>query len=54
MPKSLACHGSSPSNILGEKLNWTYYNLILQRNPTYFAFLDQDFFMIKDFSIIPQ
>lgn len=52
MPLSLECKRLNPSNILGRKLNWTYNNLILPRNPTYFAFLDQDFFMIKDFSII--
>lgn len=52
MPVSLDGKGLNPSNILGRKLNWTYYNIILSRNPTYFAFLDQDFFMIKDFSII--
>lgn len=52
MPESLAGTGLNPSNILGQKLNWVYYNLILTRNPTYFAFLDQDLFMIKSFSII--
>ena len=52
MPESLAGNGMNPSNILGRKLNWTYTNLILPRNPTYFAFLDQDFFMIKPFTII--
>ena len=54
MPESLIGNGMNPSNILGHKLNWTYYNLILSRNPTYFAFLDQDFFMIREFSIIQQ
>ena len=52
MPESLAGNGMNPSNILGCKLNWTYTNIILPRNPTYFAFLDQDFFMIKPFTII--
>ena len=58
MPEYLASikdtkkYSNTPSNILGMKLNWTYENVILKRNPTYFAFLDQDFFMIKPFSII--
>jgi len=53
MPDSQAGgNGVNSSNILGQKLNWTYNNLILHRNPTYFAFLDQDFFMIKSFTII--
>ena len=40
------------SIILGTKLNYVYYEIILKRNPKYFAFIDQDFFMIKSFSII--
>jgi hypothetical protein len=54
MPNHLANvnNMSSPSFILGMKLNWTYENVIMKRNPTYFAFLDQDFFMIRPFSII--
>jgi len=53
MPESLAGEkNQNSSNILGKKLNWTYNNIILPRNPTYFAFLDQDFFMIKPFTII--
>ena len=40
------------SEILGNKLNYLYYNYVLQRNPKYFAFIDQDMFMIKPFSII--
>jgi len=53
MPISLAGgKGQNSSNILGHKLNWTYMNIILPRNPTYFAFLDQDFFMIRPFTII--
>lgn len=52
MPSSLSGAGHSSNYILGKKLNWTYYEVILARNPTYFAFLDQDFFMIKPFSII--
>jgi hypothetical protein len=52
LPISLAGNGLNPSNILGNKLNWTYYNIVLPRNPTYFAFLDQDFFMVKQFTII--
>jgi len=42
----------STSFILGNKLNYLYYNYVLQRNPKYFAFIDQDMFMIKPFSII--
>ena len=40
------------SVILGKKLNYLYYNYVLKRNPKYFAFIDQDMFMIKPFTVI--
>lgn len=42
----------NPSMLLGHKLNCLYYDYVLKRNPKYFAFIDQDMFMIKPFSII--
>jgi hypothetical protein len=42
----------SASIILGKKLNYVYYNYVLQRNPKYFAFIDQDMFMVKPFTVI--
>jgi hypothetical protein len=52
LPEHLSLDNEHPSVILGKKLNYVYYELILKRNPKYFSFLDQDFFMIKSFSII--
>ena len=44
--------GINTSSILGDKLNYIYNNLVKIRQPTYFAFLDQDMFMFRDFKII--
>jgi len=52
LPDELSLDNHNSSDILGTKLNFVYYNIILKRNPTYFAFIDQDFFMIKSFTII--
>jgi hypothetical protein len=52
LPNELSLDNLQPSRILGKKLNWIYYNIVLKRNPIYFSFLDQDFFMIKPFTII--
>ena len=41
------------SLILGNKLNYVYNEIIKYESPTYFAFLDQDFFSFSEFSIIP-
>lgn len=43
--------GLANSHILGEKLNWVYYNIILTRKPKYFGFVDHDMFMYEDFRI---
>ena len=52
IPDEYRMTGAGGSLILGTKLNYVYNNIILERNPQYFAFLDQDMFMFKDFSII--
>ena len=53
IPNELCMRGHGVSHILGTKLNYVYNNIIKQRQPKYFAFLDQDMFMFKDFTIIP-
>jgi len=53
IPNSLCMKGKNVSVILGTKLNYVYNNIVKHRQPKYFAFLDQDMFMFKDFSIIP-
>ena len=45
---------ANPTRILAAKLNWVYYNIVKQREPKYFAFIDQDFFPFKKFSVIDQ
>ena len=52
MPNELAmaAHGSY---LLGIKLNYVYNTFVKRQAPKYFAFLDQDMFMYKPFSIIP-
>lgn len=52
LPDHLSLDNLHSSTVLGTKLNYVYYEIILKRNPKYFSFLDQDFFMIKSFSII--
>lgn len=51
LPNELSLKGNDPSIILGRKLNYVYYEIIKKRNPKYFAFIDQDFFPFKDFSV---
>ena len=52
IPDEYCMSGAGGSYRLGKKLNYVYNNIILERNPQYFAFLDQDMFLFKDFSII--
>ena len=40
------------STILGNKLNYIFYNIVKVRKPPYFAFIDHDMFMYKPFTII--
>ena len=51
LPPELAFRGLNPTNILGRKLNWVFYNIVKQRNPKYFGFIDQDFFPFREFSL---
>ena len=51
LPPDLAFRGLNPTNILGRKLNWVFYNIVKQRNPKYFGFIDQDFFPFREFSL---
>jgi len=44
--------GDRKSKLLGTKLNYVFHNIIKQRKPSYFAFLDQDMFLFKPFHII--
>lgn len=53
LPLGVAFRGLNPTNILGKKLNHVYYNIVLERKPKYFGFIDQDFFPFKPFSLIP-
>lgn len=53
LPTLLAMKGQNGSLILGTKLNYVYHEIVKKREPKYFAFLDQDMFMFKPFSIIP-
>lgn len=53
IPDSLR-HGMNPTHVLAAKLNWVYYNVVKPRSPKYFAFIDQDFFPFKKFSVIDQ
>jgi len=52
LPDHLSLDNLHSSQIIGKKLNYIYYEIILKRNTKYFSFIDQDFFMIKSFSII--
>lgn len=51
LPNNLSTAGGSQSMILGNKLNYVYNNIVKQRTPKYFAFIDQDFFPFTDFSV---
>jgi len=53
IPNNLAMDGCDGTLILGTKLNYVYNVFVKHRQPKYFAFLDQDMFMFKPFSIIP-
>ena len=54
LPHHLSLKNLNPSNILGQKLNYVYYNIIKNRNPKYFCLLDQDFFPFKSFSVVEE
>jgi hypothetical protein len=41
-----------PSIILSRKLDYTYHQIVKKRSPKYFAFIDQDFFPFKKFSVV--
>jgi hypothetical protein len=41
------------SVILGAKLNFVFRHAVLVRRPTFFAFIDQDFFFVKPLAVIP-
>jgi hypothetical protein len=51
LPKHLSLKNEWSSNTLGHKLNYVYYNIVLDRKPKYFGFIDQDFFPFNDFKI---
>uniref|UniRef100_A0A6C0EG43 Nucleotide-diphospho-sugar transferase domain-containing protein n=1 Tax=viral metagenome TaxID=1070528 RepID=A0A6C0EG43_9ZZZZ len=53
IPNNYSMPNTWSSLILGNKLNYIYNNIIKIREPKYFAFLDQDMFMFRPFSIIP-
>lgn len=54
LPNELSNKFMDPSDILGHKLNYVYHQIVKQRKPKYFAFIDQDFFPYADFSVIEQ
>ena len=51
LPNGIGVTGGGPSAVLGNKLNYVYENIVKQRNPKYFAFIDQDFFPFTEFSV---
>ncbi len=51
LPNNLSMIGQWSSLVLGHKLNYVYYNIILKRKPKYFALIDQDFFPFAEFSV---
>lgn len=53
IPDTLCMKKCNVSVILGTKLNYVYNSIIKSHCPEYFAFLDQDMFMYKAFTIIP-
>lgn len=52
LPHHLSLKNLNPTKILGQKLNYVYYNIIKSRNPKYFGLIDQDFFPFRPFSVI--
>jgi hypothetical protein len=51
LPNELSMKNQWSSMILGNKINYVYYQYVKKRKPKYFAFLDQDFFPFAEFSI---
>jgi hypothetical protein len=51
LPNHLSMIGQWSSLVLGYKLNYVYNNIVLKRNPKYFAFIDQDFFPFTEFTL---
>lgn len=51
LPNFLSNQSLNPSDILAKKLNYTYYNIVRERKPRYFCFIDQDFFPFSNFSV---
>jgi len=52
IPNQYEFPNEGTSIILGHKLNYIFNNIIKERKPKYFAFLDQDMFMFRPFKII--
>ena len=52
MPNALSLPRIENSDRLGLKLNYIFNELVKERKPAYFAFLDQDMFMFRPFRII--
>jgi hypothetical protein len=52
LPNGASCGLNSGSVMLGKKLNYVFHNIVKERKPKYFGFIDQDFFPFKEFSII--
>jgi len=52
MPNEYKLDNLIGSYRLGHKLNYLFEHLVKKRKPKYFAFIDQDMFMFKDFKII--
>jgi len=52
MPNHLCMPNENDSFRLGVKLNYVYEMFVKTRKSTYFAFLDQDMFLFKEFKII--
>ena len=51
IPAEYALRGTNPSVILSKKLKYVFENVVKRRCPGYFAFVDQDFFPFKKFSV---
>lgn len=54
LPVHLSNKRLNPSDILAKKLNYVFYEIIKKREPAFFAFLDQDFFAFREFSVMDQ
>lgn len=52
LPSELSLRGNNPSVILSKKLDYVFHNIIKNRSPRYFGFVDQDFFPFKKFSVV--